>query len=341
MRLYARVAIPAIALACALLIVAFAVAYLRRLYCEPITRVVVADGRFHPVGRIWRRLGEAPDPEELTATGVNAPRTLFRSEPDGALAVLYRAPVSGGDVLLQLRTTRQSWLLPVRTVPSWTDRVGDGLPDALRLHDAEDRLRFRRWFTALAEQAATVSTDHLPAEITDCSALLRYSYRLALMQHDDRWYKQFAPGTMPALPSVEQWNYPETPLAAGLFRVTPAHAARPQASDFAEFADAKTLYSRNSFRIGRDVRVAQPGDLLFFHQLEGEQQYHSMIVTGDGGAWVVYHTGPNGTESTRTRGEMRRARIADLLQHPDPRWHPTANNPNFLGVFRWNLLRED
>ncbi|WP_419803998.1 DUF1175 family protein [Terriglobus sp.] len=328
------------AVACALPLVALGFAHLRLLYCEPLTRVIVADGRLHPVGRVWRTLGAAPSAEEMTTDPADATRVTFRSEGDGAVVALYRAPLNGGDVVLRLRAGKESWLLPVRALADWNDRVGDGLPDGLRLHDPEDRLHFRRWFTALADQAAAVPDRELPAEVTDCSALLRYSYRLALTKHDDRWYKQFAPGTMPALPSVAQWNYPDTPLGAGLFRVTPVHG-RPQPSDFAEFADAKTLYSRNSFRVGRDVRLARPGDLLFFHQLEGEQQYHSMIVTGESGAWVVYHTGPSGLGAARSRGEMRRARIADLLQHPDPRWHPTANNPNFLGVFRWNLLRED
>lgn len=255
--------------------------------------------------------------------------------------MLFRAPVSGGATLLQVRSATASWLLPLRATPTWSDRVGDGLPDALRLHDAEDRQRFRRWFTALADRAAALPDASLPHEITDCSALLRYSYRIALMRHDDRWYKQFQPGAMPVLPDVQQWNYPETPLGAALFRVVPVHRASPQADDFAEFADAKTLYGLNSFRVGRDVRAAKPGDLLFFHQLGPEQQYHSMIVTGDGAEWVVYHTGPDGAAAVHSRGEMRRAPMADLLQHPDPRWRPTPGNPNFLGVFRWNLLRED
>lgn len=340
MRSRTGIAIAVIALLCAVPSTVLGVAYLRRLYCEPITRVVVADGRFHPAGRLWRTLGAAPGAPDFSATGENAERVRFQSEPDGSVVALYRAPVSGGRTLLQLKTGQASWLLPLRTVPTWIDRVGDGLPDSLRLHEAEDRLRFRHWFTALADRAAALPEQDLPAEVTDCSALLRYSYRLALMKHDDRWYKQFAPGSMPMLPSVKQWDYPDTPLTAELFRVAPP-AGRPEPADFAEFADAKTLYRLNSFRIGRDVRLARPGDLLFFHQLEGEQQYHSMIVTGEDGAWVVYHTGPSGSGAARVRGEMRRARVADLLQHPDPRWHPTANNPNFLGVFRWNLLRED
>jgi hypothetical protein len=37
---------------------------------------------------------------------------------------------------------------------------------------------------------------------------------------------------------------------------------------------------------------------------------------------------------------MRRMVLADLLRHPDVRWRPVAENSNFLGAFRWNLLRE-
>lgn len=331
----------AVVLVCGLALAWVAIARLRLVYCEPTTRIVIADGRPHRVGSLRRALGTAPSSAELTWSSSRGGRVTFLPDTDGSTSVLFKAPISGGATLLQVRSATQSWLLPLHATPSWSDHVGDGLPDALRLHDAEDRLRFRRWFTALADRAAALPEKDLPAEITDCSALLRYSYRIAMVNHDDRWYKQYQPGAMPTLPSVEQWNYPETPLGAGLFRVVPVHAPTPKPSDFAEFADAKTLYSLNSFRVGRDVRAAKPGDLLFFHQLGSEQQYHSMIVTGDAAEWVVYHTGPDGSGAVHSRGEMRRARMADLLRHPDPRWRPIPGNANFLGVFRWNLLRED
>jgi uncharacterized protein len=50
---------------------------------------------------------------------------------------------------------------------------------------------------------------------------------------------------------------------------------------------------------------------------------------------VVYHTGPIGKDP----GEIRRVSIPDLLHHPSPRWRPVTGNSNFLGVFRWNILR--
>jgi hypothetical protein len=62
-----------------------------------------------------------------------------------------------------------------------------------------------------------------------------------------------------------------------------------------------------------------------------------MIVTGPAHDWTVYHTGPIGREP----GEMRRVSLDDLLHHPDTRWRPVIENSNFLGVYRWNVLRED
>ncbi len=40
------------------------------------------------------------------------------------------------------------------------------------------------------------------------------------------------------------------------------------------------------------------------------------------------------------KGEMRRLLLSDLLHHPDARWRPLPDNANFLGVYRWNILRE-
>jgi hypothetical protein len=93
----------------------------------------------------------------------------------------------------------------------------------------------------------------------------------------------------------------------------------------------------NTHLVARDIRAAQPGDILFYRQLEQGSQYHSMIVCGDAPDWVVYHTGPIGKEL----GEIRHVRLRDMLQHPDARWRPLATNANFLGVYRWNILREE
>lgn len=221
---------------------------------------------------------------------------------------------------------------------AWTDRFGDGTPDFLRLTDPADQAAFRQWFTLIADYEAIRPKAEAPPEITDCASLLRFSYREALKRHDDSWF--IATGIeVAALPGeIRAWRYPDTPLGASLFRVRPGSFEASDAANgaFAQFADAKTLVERNAYLVSRDVRQAQPGDLLFYRQFGQSSPWHSMIVTRIGGqAAVVYDTGMDHGKS----GELRRVALAELLDHPQPQWRPAASNPNFLGVYRWNILR--
>ena len=223
---------------------------------------------------------------------------------------------------------------------AWTDRFGDGTPDFLRLTNPADQAAFRQWFTSIADYQAIRPREEVPAEITDCASLLRYAYRESLKRHDDTWFA--ATGIeVAALPGeIQAWRYPETPLGAGLFRVRPGSFEPEDATNgaFAQFADAKTLVERNAYFVSRDVRQAQPGDLLFYRQFGQSAPWHSMIVsvTKPGGqATVVYDTG----EDHGKAGDLRRVTVAELLDHPQPQWRPVAANPNFLGVYRWNILR--
>jgi hypothetical protein len=225
-----------------------------------------------------------------------------------------------------------------RPAPAWTDRFGDGTPDFLRLTDPADQAAFRQWFTLIAGYQAIRPKAELPAEITDCASLLRFSYREALKRHDDSWF--LATGIeVPALPGeIRAWRYPNTPLGAALFRVKPGSFEAADATNgaFAQFADAKTLVQRNAYFVSRNVRVAQPGDLLFSRQFGQSSPWHSMIVTRTGAqATVVYDTGIDHGKA----GELRRVALSELLDHPQPQWRPLAANPNFLGVYRWNILR--
>jgi uncharacterized protein YfaT (DUF1175 family) len=223
---------------------------------------------------------------------------------------------------------------------AWTDRFGDGTPDFLRLTNPTDLAAFRQWFTAIADYQAMRSRADVPVEIKDCASLLRYAYREALKRHDDTWFA--ATGIeVAALPGeIQAWRYPETPLGAGLFRVRPGSFEPQDATNgaFAQFADARTLVERNAYFVSRDVRLAEPGDLLFYRQFGQSSPWHSMIVsvTKPGGqTTVVYDTG----EDHGKAGELRRMALAELLEHPRPQWRPIAANPNFLGVYRWNILR--
>jgi len=263
---------------------------------------------------------------------------------DGAVAhAVIRTTVEPGTLLLLARAPKlPATKFIVRTGLDPADEFGDGTPDFLRL-DTADNQSFRRWFTYLAESAYVQEAKDRPAEVIDCAALIRYAYREALEEHDGAWASDLHLPSPPQSSSVQKYQYPHTPLGANLFRVQPGPfvAADLGNNAFAEFADAETLRRYNTHFVSRDLSAARPGDLLFYRQSDARSPYHSMIYLGksyfaEGDQWVIYHTGPTGKD----RGEIRRVTVDDLNRHPDARWRPVPQNPAFLGVFRWNILRE-
>ncbi len=223
---------------------------------------------------------------------------------------------------------------------SATDSYEDGTPDFLRLDDEHDREAFRRWFTWLAEAQYFQAPANRPAEISDCAALIRYAYRETLSAHVSGWAEAARVPVVPAIDPVAKYRYPRTPLGAALFRVKegPFKVSDIVSGAFAQFADARTLRRYNTHFISRELSRALPGDLLFYRQDAEHMPFHSMIYIGegrvrkDGGRRVIYHTGPG--------GEIRRLAVEELIQYPEPEWRAIPENPNFLGVFRWNILRQ-
>jgi uncharacterized protein len=278
-------------------------------------------------------------------SGNHSARVVSTREEGGTIAVEVEAGVVPGTAVLE---ARGPGLVPARAELSLrleaSDRAGDGTPDFLRLDSPADRDAFRRWFRFLAEAQAFAAPALQPPEIVDCAALARFAYREALRLHDAAWAEPLHLPALPAIPAVEKYAYPFTPVGAGLFRVRAGPLAASDLGDgaFAEFADAKTLSRFNTYLISRDVRRAEPGDLFFFHQQEGDEGYHTMIFLGSSQLqagperWVIYHTGP----LRDGPGEIRRVTLEELLHHPEPRWRPVPSNPFFLGVYRWNIMRE-
>jgi uncharacterized protein YfaT (DUF1175 family) len=331
-----------------------AVIYCRQqLNIEPSQITLPADGAEHDALRIrpptsWLDLGGAVTEDASNGSSL---RLLASKDPSGQTIIdgLLQSPVTPSQIQLRLRWRHRILRVPVTFVFDPNDSYSDGTPDFLRLHTTQDRQAFRAWFTSIAE--AQMNQPKLPAEIDDCAALLRFAYREALHAHDEKWF-----GTHPTdgpPPSVRQYVYPQTPLGANLFRVRPGPFLAEDIGNgsFAQFADAQTLMERNTYRIGRDLRLARPGDLIFYRQLDQDSPYdvpgatqhhspfHSMIVCGEKS--VVYHTGPIRMSSGKQgKGEVRRLLMSELLHHPDARWRPLPENANFLGVYRWNILRE-
>lgn len=245
---------------------------------------------------------------------------------------------NGYDESRMQRRAALLWLLGARAAgragPALTDSYGDGMPDFLRLRDRADQEAFRLWSCWLAE-ALHVSQPALPPGITDCAALLRFCYREALRKQDAAWALALGLPGLPPLPALKRPRYPAPLLRDRIFRVRagPLRAADPHDGAFRAFADARHLMRWNAHQLGREPRQARPGDILFYEQLGGPLPFHTMLWTG--GA-VVYHTGP----AAGGKGEMRRLTLAELESHPEPRWRPRPGNANFLGIYRWNILRD-
>ena len=306
-----------------------------------IATVFPADGREHAVLRVTRSHGGLVQAAEVTAEAIAGSSREDLSDlrivqTGRDVEVWMRAPVMAGERQLRVRWGRRAVVEKVRFAPDDVDSFGDGMPDALRLHRSTTELHSGSGSGDWLRCSQLPDTERA-AEIQDCAALLRYSFRDALNYHDAEWAGAHHVGDV-AFESVRQWRYPETMLGTGLFRVRPGPFVEGDDSNgaFRQFADAHALMSWNTYLVGRSVRAAKPGDLIFFRQFEENSPYHSMVITGSDADWVVYHTGPIG----KHKGKMRRMALADLLRHPDARWRPVAENSNFLGVFRWNVLRE-
>jgi hypothetical protein len=264
--------------------------------------------------------------------------------PDGsgARASLRTGVMPGEETIRVSARGYPPQAITLHTVLDPTDSLGDGTPDFLRLHDAADRAAFRRWFTLLAE-SQYYRRGALPPEIDDCAALLRFAYREALRQHDSAWAQALALPISADAGDIRQYQFPFTPVGASVFRVRGGsfEPADLRKGAFAEFADAEILWRRNTHFVGPELSRARPGDLLFFRQDGHDMPFHAMIFLGhsqiepSSEEFVVYHTGPIG----RAAGEIRRPSVAELMNHPEARWHPVASNPSFLGVYRWNILR--
>jgi len=227
--------------------------------------------------------------------------------------------------------------------PAWRDSLGDGYPDSARLDSAQDRQNFIHWFTFLGETQYYSPTPRTRAEIQDCAALIRFAFRNSLMTHSPAWREDAGLPFDPGFGDVAKYHYPYGPLGRELFRTRPGPAAPadPSQGAFAEFADSATLLRYNTYRISRDIRAAQPGDLLFFHQSVEREPFHTMLFVGrsyyqpQGADWIVYHTG----DMDSRRGQIREVQAGTLLEHADLRWRPLLDNPHFLGVFRLEILR--
>jgi uncharacterized protein YfaT (DUF1175 family) len=233
----------------------------------------------------------------------------------------------------------------LRLEPSQIDSDGDGFPDVVELTSEDDRLAFRRWFATVAEEQYYAVDARWGATNRDCAGLLRFAYVEALKPHDRTWRarQKYLPDA--TTPDVSKYHYPAVPLLGErLFRVMPGpfDASVPVEQAFSNSATARWLLSENAVFLGKERSAAGVGDLLFFSDPDAPGMgFHSMIYLADLDGvpgeddWVVYHTGPEGSH----HGEVRKVRLTQLLAHPEEKWHPQVDNPNFLGFYRWKIAQ--
>jgi len=229
-------------------------------------------------------------------------------------------------------------------IVSLGDGDGDGFPDACELDAEQDRRNFRRWFVTIAESQLYVEDPAWRDDDHDCAGFIRFAYREALKRHDTAWLQTKPFLLDPAIADIRKYKYPAVPLLKNrIFRTRDGAFAEGDLNDttFAVTATAARLRSYNASYLGKSLAVLQPGDLLFYLNTgDAHMPYHSMIFVGDSrrppsaNDFVIYHTGP-GDEAA---GRLKKVRLADLMQHPDERWHPVPENRYFLGYYRWKIL---
>lgn len=213
------------------------------------------------------------------------------------------------------------------------DSYGSGFPDATLISSPAEQRAFRLWFAAIAEAQYTAQS---PAwEHLDCSGLLRFAYVEALKPKTPDWFARFPYLNPPRVPPPQAPGYPMPLISRSVFRIAPGsfQPGDVEAGRLVGMADTQELMRYNSVYLGHTPAAAERGDLMFFaHPLAEGSGYHSMVYLGDG--MVVYHTGASPEEG----GEVRLLSLDTLSRHPDPSWHPTPDNPHFLGFFRWRII---
>jgi uncharacterized protein YfaT (DUF1175 family) len=220
----------------------------------------------------------------------------------------------------------------------------DGFPEQMKLTDESDKDSFRKWFCSIAMTQLYHADDRWVDR--DCAGLIRYCTREALKKHDSRWLAEKKLMYDINISDVKKYNYPDVPLVGEkIFRIKSGDNENylNVDSSFSEFAEAKYLISYNYEFISKDYKNVLSGDILFFSNSSNiDWPFHSMIFLGkkvfknkSSDDYVIYHTGP----SSNSEGLIKCLTISDLNKHPNKRWHVVKDNPDFLGFFRWKVLK--
>lgn len=238
-------------------------------------------------------------------------------------------------VVYRVNFLKESIICSVEKKIDSSDFDCDGFPDCAELTSFEDRENFREWFTSIAETQYYKISNTWESIHHDCAGLIVFAYKEALKKHDNIWFKDFISLTNRNTPDIEAFNYPDIPiLGEKLFRISNGnYTAGDENKLFFASSTANILYNFNLIFSTFNPEDAIPGDILIYKDTDSEAMpYHSMILLEN--HRVIYHTGPIDNKE----GEVRMVKLADLEKHPDKKWHPSTDNPNFCGVYKWKIL---
>lgn len=244
-----------------------------------------------------------------------------------------------GEVILKISSQQKTWERKINCEANYEDYDKDGFPDSLKLSSQTDRNNFLDWFVSIAESQFYKISSKWYAIHRDCSGLINFAFKEALKKHDNKWLRKFPLLIQNNISDVEKYNYPKIPiLGKNIFRIKPGRFQKsdPVNGSFATTANASNLLNFNLNFKTKDSGSFQKGDILFFLNDEhSNMPYHSMIYAGGQDPYLIYHTGPS---KDKPLGEVRKVKLNILMQHPDKTWHPVADNPKFLGAYRWKIL---
>ncbi|MBZ5536960.1 MAG: DUF1175 domain-containing protein [Acidobacteriia bacterium] len=223
-----------------------------------------------------------------------------------------------------------------------SDSNQDGFPDSFQLTSFTDRENFRHAFAFIADLQVSRTSPEWPVGEHHAAGLVCFAVREALRGHSETWQRRF--GASMAVPSVEKYSFPMTPLGEKIFR-TQGGAYLPTDLANGFFSDCVNVATMREFNVtftGRDRSRAQKGDLLFF-SIPGALNFPDlvMIFLKDSSIQssgyqdnVVYYR-----ESAQAgEGTVIESRLGLLERDPDPRLRPIESNKFFLGFFRLKVL---
>jgi uncharacterized protein YfaT (DUF1175 family) len=216
----------------------------------------------------------------------------------------WRAPHGWLSVLLLIGLG-----MPLHASPTPADNTA-------QLNATQSRV-FRAWFVrVINEQLRQGPTPRWVHR--DCAGLVRFAVNEAFKTHDAGWLRANGMSARQLPPELQL-----TPAQSGLGKGWTTVDGRNS-----DFVTALALIQANSVFVSRDINQASSGDLLFFDQ--GDEQ-HLMVWMG---RYIAYH---RGSSNAHDNG-LRAVTVPQMLQWPDPRWQPSTDNPNFIGVFKLGFL---